>query len=104
MTIKTVGFILLSVAILTFSAEILASGGTLKLKGKISNGSCDVRVSSEAGSFHNPRMIQVSPRITLALDINSYACKGDVVVFRSHFEAVAGDDKPVVGVVTLTYQ
>jgi type 1 fimbria pilin len=104
MTTKAVGLILFSIVMLTFSAEILAKDGTLNFHGKIVNGSCDVRRSREASAFKKPRIIQVSPGVTLVLDTEINACSGDVMEFSSRLNVLTRDDDSTLRVVTLTYQ
>ncbi|WP_297844906.1 hypothetical protein [Pseudomonas sp.] len=104
MTTKAVGLILFSIVILTFSTEILAKGDALNFHGQIVNRSCDVRGSGEVSAFKKPRIIQVSPGVTLVLDTESNACSGDVMAFSSRLNVLTHDDDSTLRVVTLTYQ
>ncbi|MDY7559165.1 hypothetical protein QN382_09950 [Pseudomonas sp. 10B1] len=104
MSRKTAGFILFSIAILTFSAEVLASGGVLNFRGQVVESSCDVRHLFELKTLKQVQLIQVLPRVTLVLDRYRNACSGDVMAFDISLVGGIADENPAASVVIVTYQ
>lgn len=104
MTGKTVGFILLSIAILTFSAEVLADGAVIRVRGQIVNGTCDVRVAGGFNDFEKVRTINVSRDTTLAMNAWGNVCTGPEIIFSTDLRKFYESGQSTFGVVTLTYQ
>ncbi|MEB0078795.1 hypothetical protein QN386_19875 [Pseudomonas sp. CCI3.2] len=104
MSKKTVGFILFSIVILAFSAEVVANGDGIKFKGQVVRSSCEVRRLVDMKSLRQTQLIRVSPPVIVGLDRYRNACSGDDAAFNVSFGGAAKNDTSAVGVVIVTYQ
>ncbi|MDB6143782.1 MAG: hypothetical protein JWP80_2826 [Pseudomonas sp.] len=103
---KTVGLMLW--VLLGLGTQASANGGVISFKGQMVATACEAQPLANARSTQDTQLVQVSARITLAVNTYRNACSNDLIPFTTSYTALSNEQTPDVtpeaGVVTLTYQ
>ncbi|WP_397449611.1 hypothetical protein [Pseudomonas sp. NA-150] len=111
---KSVGFMVCTLMLSTFSGTVLANGGALRFSGQMVATGCDVLpMTGQSGVDHGQQM-PLAQHVTLVVDTRRVACGERFVPFQAVYgvvhegqanvSAVPAISPAAHGLVTLTYQ